>query len=122
MTPCRVFDTRDASGPTLGAPIACGAERSFDVAGECGVPSSATAAAVNVTGTASTAPGNLRLYPAGVATPLASTLNYVRGITRANNAVAGLGTDGRVSVLCSPSGTTHVILDVNGLLRVTGLR
>jgi len=46
--------------------------------------------------------------------PLVSTLNYTAGLTRANNAVAALGTGGQISILCSPSGTTHVVLDVNG--------
>lgn len=114
VTPCRVFDTRDLSGPTLGAPLPCGTAQSFSVAGECGVPSSATAVSLNVTGTGSTAQGNLRLFPSGTPVPLVSTLNYAAGQTRANNAVAPLGTMGQVAVLCSPSGTTHVVLDVNG--------
>jgi hypothetical protein len=45
---------------------------------------------------------------------LVSSLNYVAGQTRANNAVAPLGEGGQISVLCLPSGTTHVVLDVNG--------
>lgn len=114
VTPCRVFDTREVSGPTLGTPLTCGTERNFAVAGKCGVPSSATAVSVNLTGTTSTAQGNLRLFPAGEPTPLVSTLNYTAGLTRANNAVVALGTDGQISILCSPSGTTHVVLDVNG--------
>ena len=115
VTPCRVFDTRQASGPTAGAPLTCGTARSFTlIGGTCGVPASAKAVSVNLTGTASTAQGNLRLYAAGAVTPLVSTLNYVAGQTRANNAVAPLGTSGQISVLCSPSGTTHVVLDVNG--------
>jgi ELWxxDGT repeat protein len=114
VTPCRVFDTRVASGPTLGAPVICGTERRFAVAGQCGVPSSAKAVSLNLTETGSTAPGNLRLYAAGAATPLVSTLNYAVGITRANNAVVALGIEGQISVLCSPSGTAHAILDVNG--------
>jgi hypothetical protein len=114
LTPCRVFDTREASGPTLGAPLSCGIGRTFAVAGSCGVPSGAKAVSLNLTGTASTSQGNLRLFPTGAPTPLASTLNYAAGLTRANNAVIALGTDGQISVLCSPSGATHVILDVNG--------
>lgn len=114
VTPCRVFDTRDLGGPTLGAPLACGAAQSFSVAGECGVPSSATAVSLNVTGTGSTAQGNLRLFAAGTPVPLVSGLNYAAGQTRANNAVAPLSAGGEISVLCSPSGTTHVVLDVNG--------
>jgi hypothetical protein len=114
VTPCRVFDTREVSGPTLGAPLQCGTVRSFAIAEKCGVPSTAKAASLNFTGTGSTAQGNLRLFASGTPAPLASNLNYVAGQTRANNAVAPLGDGGQVSVLCSPSGTTHVVLDVNG--------
>jgi uncharacterized repeat protein (TIGR01451 family) len=115
LTPCRVFDTRLASGPTAGAPLTCGTARGFTiVGGTCGVPASAQAVSVNLTATASTAQGNLRLFPAGAPAPLVSTLNYSAGLTRANNAVAALGTGGQISVLCSPSGSTHVVLDVNG--------
>jgi hypothetical protein len=114
LTPCRLFDTRQVSGPTLGAPLTCGTAQSFTVAGNCDVPASASAVSVNLTGTGSTAPGNLRLFAAGTPTPHVSTLNYAAGQTRANNAVASLGDGGRIYVLCSPSGTTHVVLDVNG--------
>ena len=115
VRPCRVFDTRQPSGPTAGAPLTCGTARSFTiVGGTCAVPASAKAVSVNLTATASTAQGNLRLFPAGAPTPLVSTLNYTAGSTRANNAVAALGTGGQISVLCSPSGTSHVVLDVNG--------
>jgi hypothetical protein len=114
VTPCRVFDTRELTGPTLGAPLACGSVRTFMVAGECGVPASATAVSLNVTGTGSTVQGNLRLFAGGTLVPVVSTLNYATGQTRANNAVTALGTGGQISVLCSPSGATHVVLDVNG--------
>jgi hypothetical protein len=114
VIPCRVFDTRERRGRTLGAPIACGTEHSFAVTGECGVPSGATAVSVNLTETGATAQGHLRLFAAGVSAPITSTLNYVAGQTRANNAVTSLGGSGHVSILCLPSGTTHVILDVNG--------
>ena len=78
------------------------------------MPSSAKAVSLNLTRTGSTAQGNLRLFASGTPAPLASNLNYVAGQTRANNAVAPLGYGGQISVLCSPSGTTHVVLDVNG--------
>jgi murein DD-endopeptidase MepM/ murein hydrolase activator NlpD/sugar lactone lactonase YvrE len=114
VRPCRVFDTRESSGPTGGAPLTCGAEQSFAVAGRCEVPANAKAVSLNLTGTGSTAHGNVRLFASGTTAPLASSLNYAAGQTRANNAVAPLGDGGRISVLCSPSGTTHVVLDVNG--------
>ena len=51
LTPCRIFDTRQVSGPTLGAPLTCGTAQSFTVAGKCGVPTSAKAVSLNLTGT-----------------------------------------------------------------------
>ena len=114
VTPCRVFDTRESSGPTLGAPLTCGSDRTFTVAGTCGVPATARAVSLNLTGTGSSAQGNLRLFASGTPAPLVSSLNYAAGQTRANNAVIPLGTGGQISALCSPSGTTHVVLDVNG--------
>lgn len=56
----------------------------------------------------------LGLEATGIPAPLVSTLNYAAGQTPRNNTVAALGTAGQISVLCSPSGTTHVVLDVNG--------
>jgi hypothetical protein len=41
----------------------------------------------------------------------------VAGVNRANNAVAPLSAGGQLSVLCSPSGTTHAVLDVNGYFK-----
>jgi hypothetical protein len=94
VTPCRVLATREASGPTGGAPLSCGTWQSFTVAGNCGGSSSATAVSPNLTGTASTAQGHLRLFPAGAPAPLVSTLNYTAGLTRANSSIATLGTGG----------------------------
>ena len=82
--------------------------------GTCGVPSSATAISVNVTVTGATNQGNVRLFASGAPAPTVSTLNYVAGVNRANNAVAPLSAAGKVAVRCSPTGTTHVIIDVNG--------
>jgi len=70
---------------------------------------------VNLTATGATAPGNLRLFPAGLAAPLVSTVNYVPGVTRANNAIVALAGNGAFAIRCSPaSGTVHAVVDVNG--------
>jgi hypothetical protein len=45
--------------------------------------------------------------------PLASTLNYSTGQTRANNAIVAFGPSGDITVRCA-SGTAHVVIDVNG--------
>jgi hypothetical protein len=115
VNPCRVFDSRDAAGPTAGLPLGCGGERDFMIAGgTCGVPLGAKAVSLNLTVTAPSAQGNVRLFASGEPSPLVSTLNYVAGQTRANNAIAPLSSSGQMAVLCAPSGTTHVIVDVNG--------
>jgi hypothetical protein len=78
------------------------------------VPATARAVSVNVTVTGPTSAGNLRLFPAGGPEPLASTLNYAAGLTRANNAIVGLRA-GELSLrVGQASGTVHVIVDVNG--------
>ena len=45
LTPCRMVDTRNGNGGTLQA----GMERDYTIAGNCGIPSSATAYSFNVT-------------------------------------------------------------------------
>ena len=115
VTPCRVFDTRDPAGPWGGPSLVAGQDRTFTIAGRCGIPSTARAVSINVTVTGPTAPGFLTLFPAGGPPPLASTINFRAGQTRANNAVVTLGGAGDIVVRAGmASGNVHVILDVNG--------
>jgi hypothetical protein len=118
VNPCRVFDTRQVTGPTAGAPLSCGTDRNFTiVGGTCGVPSGARSVSLNVTVTQPSATGNLRLFASGTPAPLVSSLNYATGQTRGNNAIAPLSSGGQMAVRCAPSGTAHVIVDVNGYFR-----
>jgi hypothetical protein len=115
VTPCRIADTRNPDGPEGGPALVANENRDFQVAGQCGVSSTAKAAALNVTVTTPTAAGFLRLYPGGSSPPATSTINYSAGQTRANNAILGLGAAGDLAIHCDQaSGTTHVILDVVG--------
>jgi hypothetical protein len=115
VTPCRRVDTRSAAlgGPL---PLAAGSLTRFAlVDGPCAVPSTATAVSLNLTVTGPTSAGHLRVFPAGGGEPLASALNYTAGLTRANNAIAGLGGAGEIAVrVRQASGTVHLIVDVNG--------
>jgi hypothetical protein len=119
VTPCRVADTRRPAGPSGGPALAANAARTFPVVGICGVPSTATAIAANVTVVEETDYGHLRVYPAGGAPPGTSTINFTPGKVRANNAVVALGQGGQVIVECHmPPGSTgrlHFVLDVTGL-------
>jgi Glucose / Sorbosone dehydrogenase len=115
VSPCRLVDTRDPAGPRGGPSLVAGADRTFALGGICGIPATARAISVNVTVTAPTAPGFLTLFPAGGPPPLASTINFRAGQTRANNAVVTLGPGGGVVVRAGmASGGVQFILDVNG--------
>jgi glucose/arabinose dehydrogenase len=115
LAPCRLVDTRRPTGPRGGPALAAQTTRTFDLTGVCGVPSSARALALNVTVTGATGAGHLRLHSPDELLPATSTVNFVGGLTRANNAVARLGSGGQLSVFCAmAAGTAHVVLDVVG--------
>ena len=67
-----------------------------------------------MTVTGPTAAGNLVIFPAGGAVPLASSVNYSPGQTRANSGVFSLGASGLAVRANQAGGTVHLILDVNG--------
>jgi hypothetical protein len=119
LIPCRVADTRDAAGPWGGPALQAGATRAFVMVGRCGIPIGANAVALNVTVTEPTALGHLTIYPSGSPIPLASTINFRPGQTRANNAIVRLGTGGAVAVLYGQTTghTVNVIIDVSGYFR-----
>jgi hypothetical protein len=115
VTPCRLVDTRSAPGPFGGPAILANSERTFAIGGRCGVPTTAKAAALNVTVTQATATGNLRLYAGGTVLPPTTAIDYRPDLTRANNAVAPLGAGALLGLRCDqPSGAVQVIIDVSG--------
>lgn len=116
VTPCRILDTRGAAGPWGAPSLAGGAERTVTLAGRCGIPSTATGIAANLTVTGSSAGGFLTVHAAGSPLPLASAINFRPTQTRANNAILSLGSSGDVSIYCGSGAGGHVnaILDVTG--------
>ena len=118
VTGCRLIDTRGPVGP-LGGPSLAPAgvlDRTFPVAGTCGIPADATSISVNVTVTDAFASGTLLAY-AGDGTPTnASTISFGAFQTRANNVQVRLATDGSgtIRIQNTAPGTVDVILDVNG--------
>lgn len=113
VPPCRIFDTRNAAGPLGGPDIPASGSRSFAVAGQCGISTSAQAIVANVTVTP-IANGNVAFGPVGSPKPTTSTINFAAGLTRANNAILPLGTAGGVTVYANTAGDARVILDVTG--------
>jgi len=115
VTPCRVLDTRNANGPLGGPALVANQVRNFTIAGSCGIPTSAVAVSANVTVIGANT-GNLSLFP-GNALPLGtSSINFVGGQVRANDAILMLATDGTGTVAVQNVGATgtQFLLDVNG--------
>jgi len=112
VAPARVLDTRDGTGG-LGGPIAASGMVDVQVAGRGGVPASgARAVILNVTVTQPAAIGYVTVFPAGVARPLASDIDFVAGDTQPNLVVVQLGAGGKVSLFTSTA--TQAIFDVAG--------
>jgi hypothetical protein len=118
LSPCRLFDTRNVSGPDAASPALGGGEtRTLQASGRCGVPATAKAISVNVTATDQQQSGELLLYPTDLTSaPTASMLSFPPGKTRASNAIVELARDGSgtFKVRSSSSGPVQFILDVNG--------
>ena len=108
-------DTRNPDGPSGGPALTANTIRTFPVANLCGIPPSARAVAINLAVFQPSNGGDLRVFPAGSAAPLASAINFRTDIVRANNAIVPLGTAGQISVQCDmPSGSTNFFFDVFG--------
>lgn len=119
VSPSRLLDSRapgltiDGESSGAGA-LAAGSVTELRVAGRAGIPSTAAAAALNITVTGVRGNGYLTVFPCGTNPPNASNLNFVDGDTIANMVLARLGAGGRVCIFTSA--TTHVIVDANGSL------
>ena len=116
VEPCRVADTRGPIGPYGGPSLGGGNDRSFVVSGNCGIPVGARAVAMTITVTNASAGGDVRIFPAGIALPLVSTLNWRTGQTRSGNGIVPLGSGGAITVHLDQSlfTTSDLIIDVAG--------
>ena len=118
VMPCRILDTRSAIGPFGGPAIGASGSRTFTLTNVCGVPADAGAISANVTAVNPAAPGDVLVYPNGIApAPNASTISLRTGRTRANNAILSLASDGSVVVRNGSAGAFDLVLDVNGYFK-----
>jgi hypothetical protein len=114
LTPCRLVDTRSTS------PLTSGVSRTFNVSGQCGVPSSAKAVSVTVAALDPTAGGFFLLYPTNLPAAAIPSINFAPATSpRTNNAIVRLATDGTGTLSAYPfvnssPGQVNLILDVNG--------
>jgi len=119
LAPCRVADTRNATGPFGGPSLAGGATRDFPVpASACGIPATAQAYSLNMTAVPSGPLGYLSAWAAGQPQPNVSTLNASEGQIRANAAIVPAGTGGAISVYASDP--TNLVIDIDGYFAPPG--
>jgi hypothetical protein len=112
VTPCRIADTRNPSGPFGGPFLSGGTFREFDIPNSaCSIPATATAYSLNITAIPKAGLGFLAAVPCGQQQPLTSNLNS-DGRVKAVAAIVPAGTNGGVCLF--PTQDTDVILDING--------
>lgn len=124
VSPCRVADTRNPNGLNGGPVIFDYSPRQFKVQGNCGIPSGAKAATLNITVVAPTAAGWLAISPSDVWFSGFSTINFNTGESViANGAIVPLSSNNAdLHVIwgdtetpnISNNNTAHVVLDVTG--------
>ncbi len=116
LSPARILDTRRALG--LEGAFPNRTARTFKVAGQGGVPATATAITGNVTVTGQGYGGYVYVGPVAMNIPTSSTINFPLGDDRANGVTTALGKDGTLSItyVSSALGTyrANVIFDVSG--------
>jgi hypothetical protein len=114
LAPARILDTRVALG--LAAKLTANTPVTFQVTGQGGVPTNATAVTGNVTVTNSTNSWAVYMGPIATATPTTSTVNFKTRQTKANNLTVALGAGGTLSAtyMSTAGNTTDLILDVTG--------
>ena len=112
VNPERLLETRPNgqtgyTGPRPGP----GTTIEVQITGHAGIPTDATAAVLNITGT-NAAGGYVTAYPCGTTRPNASNLNLDPGGTAPNLVITKIGTNGKVCLYTQ--NTTDLIADLNG--------
>ncbi len=115
VQPCRIVDTRGNGAPIQGGIFTNSTTRTWDLSGICGLPESIAAVSVNFTVVAAAgipAGSFLLAWPTGQAFPPTAIMTYGPGQILSNAAIVPLGPGDQMNV--AVSGSTHIIMDING--------
>jgi YVTN family beta-propeller protein len=114
IAPCRLVDTRGATGQFGGPPLQGMMMRTFTIPQNqnCNIPTTATAYSLNITVAPHGPLGYLTIWPTGGTQPSVSTLNSPDGRVKANAAIVPAGSQGGVNVYVT--NTTDLIMDIDG--------
>jgi hypothetical protein len=116
ITPTRILNTIDGTGGLSGK-FASHVFRAFQVTGNAGIPSTATAVTGNLTVTQQNSLGYAFIGPVGMNWPASSTINFPAWDDRANAVTVALGFGGTLAVTYAAtdlSATAHISFDVTG--------
>ncbi len=123
VTPCRIIDTRfptpNILGPNSGRDFGITSSDYSAQGGQatsCGIPTNASAVAINVVSTGQSGLGNLRVIQSGVAVPNVAFLNYRPGVNTANAGIARVAAPSSTNGLFIYSGgsQSHAVVDIMG--------
>ena len=113
VTPCRMVDTRNPTGPLGGPSMMAGIGRSFPVLSSgCNISGSARAYSLNLTVVPKGPLGYLTVWPSDAVQPVVSTLNAPTGAVTANAAIVPAAANGSISAYVTND--SDLIIDVNG--------
>jgi hypothetical protein len=124
VPPVRICDTRAVAPPAVLAnqcqgpsgvagTLAAKGSKDVAIAGQNGVPATALAVVLNVTATDVTAVSYFTVWPAGIAQPTVSNLNWSPGQIVQNLVTVPLGASGAISVY-NNQGAANLVIDLEG--------
>jgi hypothetical protein len=114
IAPVRVLDTRAGIG--LSGMFTSSNARSWPVTGVGSIPADAVAVTGNLTVTGQGSNGFVSVTVTSTNNPPSSTINFPKGVTRANNVTTALSPAGRLSALFKGASgkKAHLLFDVTG--------
>ena len=120
VTPCRIADTRNATGPFRWAVRwrRMEPEPSPFLSSVCGIPASAQAYSLNFAAVPKGPLGYLTAWPTGRSQPTVASLNAPTGTVVANAVIVPSGTNGSVDVYATNA--TDLVIDIDGYFAPAG--